>query len=424
MPLVWILFGTCLLLFPVSAGAEEEPEAGAPGIREQLHAEQERVQAIQARQQEIEKALQQNQSNLKRFEKILQNYRYNLDQAQKVIDAALRETRQIEKRVQEKEDRIARYLQALTPYRLENAFHHPDSRLRYQVTTRAAGRIIQRLFSEIQTSLPRLRELNQIIREKNDLRERILTRYLPADMEKKESQERAVSEADEALEKTQLTADQVQQRVEKLRGEMASADKEIRFRIAERRRLSELSQGRTPPAPAAVPGPASGTEVPEAAPAASAPSTPAPAAPGSPPGGDPAGNRLFEEQKGKMYWPAPGRIVRPFGEFTHPEYQVKMTNNGIDVRTFPGSASAIRSIAPGRVSFSGAISGYGPSVIISHGSDYQSVYGNVKSLVTVEETVQASQIIGEAAGPDYHFEIRRGDTALNPLEWLRPLEGY
>jgi len=411
MPLVWILFGTCLLLLPVSTGADEAPEAGAPGVREQLRVEQERVQAIQARQQEMEKALQQNQSNLKRFEKILQNYRYNLDQAQKVIDAALRETRQIEKRVQEKEDRIARYLQALTPYRLENAFHHPDSRLRYQVTTRAAGRIIQRLFSEIQTSLPRLRELNQIIREKNDLRERILTRYLPADMEKKESQERAVSEADEALEKTQLTADQVQQRVEKLRGEMASADKEIRFRIAERRRLSELSQGRTPPAPAAVPGPAGGTEGPEAAPA-------------SPPGGAPAGNRLFEEQKGKMYWPAPGRIVRPFGEFTHPEYQVKMTNNGIDVRTFPGSASAIRSIAPGRVSFSGAISGYGPSVIISHGSDYQSVYGNVKSLVTVEEAVQASQIIGEAAGPDYHFEIRRGDTALNPLEWLRPLEGY
>ncbi len=411
MPLVWILFGTCLLLFPVSAGAEEEPEAGAPGIREQLHAEQERVQAIQARQQEIEKALQQNQSNLKRFEKILQNYRYNLDQAQKVIDAALRETRQIEKRVQEKEDRIARYLQALTPYRLENAFHHPDSRLRYQVTTRAAGRIIQRLFSEIQTSLPRLRELNQIIREKNDLRERILTRYLPADMEKKESQERAVSETGAALEKNQLTADQVQQRIEQLRGEMASADKEIRFRIAERRRLGELSPSRTPPAPAAVPGPAGGTEGPEAAPA-------------SPPGGAPAGNRLFEEQKGKMYWPAPGRIVRPFGEFTHPEYQVKMTNNGIDVRTFPGSASAIRSIAPGRVSFSGAISGYGPSVIISHGSDYQSVYGNVKSLVTVEEAVQASQIIGEAAGPDYHFEIRRGDTALNPLEWLRPLEGY
>lgn len=413
MAAVWILFGTCLLLTPASTGAGEEPDPNAVSVREQLHAEQARAQAILARQLEMEKTLQQNQSNLKRFEKILQNYRYNLDQAQKVIDAALRETRQIEKRLAEKEELLAQYLRALTPYRLENAFLHPDSRLRYQITTRAAGNIVTRLFSEIQTSLPRLRELNQIVHEKNDLRERILTRYLPADMEKKENQERTVSETNVALEQTQLTADQIQQRIEQLRGRLASADQEIRLRISERRRLSELSPGAKAPGPAAAAEPDGGTERVYAEPAASS----------SPPDGGRPESQPFEELKGKMYWPAPGRVVRPFGEFTHPEYRVTLTNSGIDVQTFPGSASAVRSIAPGRVLFSGAISGYGPSVIISHGNDYLSVYGNVNSLAAVDETVQASQIIGETAGPDYHFEIRRGDTALNPLEWLRPLEG-
>ncbi|HXK95409.1 MAG TPA: peptidoglycan DD-metalloendopeptidase family protein [bacterium] len=418
--MAWWIIGAWVFLYPAAAVMAFEVESNLENLREQWRVEQKRAQALQVRQVEMENALRHNQANLKQNEKIFQNYRYNLDQAQKVIDATRREIQQIEKRIQDREDAIAQYLRALTSTRMENAFHHPEDRLRYQITVRAAGAITARLFSEMQAALPRLRELIELIRDKNDLRDRILTRYLPADLEKDQGKEsenqdteaRAGEEATGVAEPTRVPEEEFHKQIEQLRAQLASAEKEIRFRITERHRLTALSQSIIDPQTAGALSPASLLGEGQTNPALpSAPSTE-----------NSKEDLPFESWKGKLYWPAPGKIIRPFGEFTHPEYRVKMNNSGIDVQTFPGPPSTIRAIAPGKVIYSGAIGGYGSAILISHAGDYLSVYGNVMSQVAKDETVQASQVIGKTIGTWYHFEIRLGENALNPLEWLGPLE--
>lgn len=95
-----------------------------------------------------------------------------------------------------------------------------------------------------------------------------------------------------------------------------------------------------------------------------------------------------------------------------------MRSYGINVRV--AKNQSIRAAAGGQVIFNGDVSGFGPTVIIDHGKEYVSVYGNVKSGTTVNQMVAGGQELGKSAGVDIHFELRRGDQALNPLAWLRP----
>ncbi len=131
----------------------------------------------------------------------------------------------------------------------------------------------------------------------------------------------------------------------------------------------------------------------------------------------------FFEKKGKLAAPVNGQLRQRFGT-------LKDNSNGVQLR-YKGhfyeapTGEPVRSIYSGEVVFSGRIDGYGPTIVISHGDHYYSVYGGMRRLDADEgEKVDAGEVIG-ASGNSYYlfssglyFEIRHFSDPVNPAEWL------
>jgi len=133
-------------------------------------------------------------------------------------------------------------------------------------------------------------------------------------------------------------------------------------------------------------------------------------------------SQRFAQRKGQLPWPVQGGdIIKPYGVFYHPKYkQVKMTNNGIDIRTDRGAT--VRSIFEGTVAGTQFIPGYQNTIIIKHGSFY-SVYSNLERIyVKRGENINAEQKIGKLGTqqPELHFEIWQEKNRMNPSNWVRP----
>jgi murein DD-endopeptidase MepM/ murein hydrolase activator NlpD len=98
-------------------------------------------------------------------------------------------------------------------------------------------------------------------------------------------------------------------------------------------------------------------------------------------------------------------------------------HDGVDIAAPVGTP--VLAADSGVVIFSGALHGYGNTVIIRHDSDYTTVYAhNERNLVSEGARVSAGQQIGEigrsgrTTGANLHFEVRRDNVARNPLAYL------
>lgn len=131
----------------------------------------------------------------------------------------------------------------------------------------------------------------------------------------------------------------------------------------------------------------------------------------------------FESRKGRLMWPCDGEVVANFGVETHPRFGTIIRNNGIDIKTMPGTK--VRAVANGVVSFAGALSGFGNCIVVSHGDGFYTMYGHLESMLTekgydVAEGL-AIGVVGETSTPEgavLHFEIRQGKKPLDPEPWL------
>ncbi|MFB3786002.1 MAG: peptidoglycan DD-metalloendopeptidase family protein [bacterium] len=118
--------------------------------------------------------------------------------------------------------------------------------------------------------------------------------------------------------------------------------------------------------------------------------------------------------------PLQGLVTSNFGNRVHPILGYEQFHRGIDIGVEAGTP--IRSIQPGRVSFSGAKDGYGQVVQIDHGGGMQSLYAHLSERfvetgdeVGSEDSIGLSGNSGRSTGPHLHFEIRRHGEAVNPL---------
>jgi murein DD-endopeptidase MepM/ murein hydrolase activator NlpD len=116
-------------------------------------------------------------------------------------------------------------------------------------------------------------------------------------------------------------------------------------------------------------------------------------------------------------WPLAGKITSGYGR------RGLRRHKGIDLRGSPGSP--VLAAEAGRVIHSGWLGAYGNAVVISHAGGFATVYAHAVVVGVVrEEAVVKGQVIalvgstGRSTGPHLHFEIRRGDTARNPLLYL------
>ncbi len=130
----------------------------------------------------------------------------------------------------------------------------------------------------------------------------------------------------------------------------------------------------------------------------------------------------FEDNKGRLPWPVRSGIISTgFGTRTHPTNRnVKIDNDGIDIRTNPGSE--VKSIFSGTVTSINQIPGFGNVVIINVGS-YFLVYGRLAAVnVQAGQQIDRGQKIGSLAITndisELQLQIWKGQSKLNPQQWL------
>ena len=132
----------------------------------------------------------------------------------------------------------------------------------------------------------------------------------------------------------------------------------------------------------------------------------------------------FSSNKAKLPWPvAKGIISEKFGVHPHPLMpNIDINNNGVDITTNNGAIA--RAVFEGVVKGVVNMPGAGQFILIRHG-DFITVYSNLKEVyVKVEDKVTTKQNIGSILYDDddaktlLHFEIWKGQTKLNPEDWL------
>ncbi|HLU25838.1 MAG TPA: peptidoglycan DD-metalloendopeptidase family protein [Longimicrobiales bacterium] len=135
---------------------------------------------------------------------------------------------------------------------------------------------------------------------------------------------------------------------------------------------------------------------------------------------------------GTLDWPVEGELVYRFGPERRPN-GVVLRWNGIGIAAPPGTP--VRAVEGGTVVLAGPFEGYGPTVMISHGGGYYTLYLYLGSVsVRVGQEVEKRQVIGTVGGertpegPHIEFQVRapvRGGVpeAVDPLTWLRNRSG-
>lgn len=124
-------------------------------------------------------------------------------------------------------------------------------------------------------------------------------------------------------------------------------------------------------------------------------------------------------------WPVrSGYVSSKYGFRIHPIKKVRLFHDGVDFASPRGAP--IFAVADGVVTFSGRKGGYGKVVDIRHIDGLVTRYAhNSRNLVKEGQLVRQGQKIatvgatGTATGPHVHFEVRRGDKAINPMPYLR-----
>ena len=132
----------------------------------------------------------------------------------------------------------------------------------------------------------------------------------------------------------------------------------------------------------------------------------------------------FKALKGKMDWPAVGKIVSGFGSHLNPKFNTKTENTGVDIQTEKGAK--VKVVAAGKVTVVTWLRGYGTTMIVNHPGDYYTVYANIDEVMASPGSmVKSGAVIGTAADDEekgksrLHFELWEKRTKQDPELWLK-----
>src|SRR3954454_24616996 len=118
-------------------------------------------------------------------------------------------------------------------------------------------------------------------------------------------------------------------------------------------------------------------------------------------------------------WPVRGKVVTSYGAKTNGK-----SNDGINLAVPEGTP--VKAAEDGVVAYSGnELKGYGNLVLVRHSNGYVTAYAHASELMVKRgDTIKRGQIIaksgqsGEVASPQLHFEIRKGSSPVDPLQFL------
>lgn len=131
----------------------------------------------------------------------------------------------------------------------------------------------------------------------------------------------------------------------------------------------------------------------------------------------------FPHLKGKMNWPANGKVVSLFGLQRNRQLETVTENPGIEIAA--GEDNPVKAVCTGQVTKITWLRGYGNTILIDHRDGYYTVYAHLGAILVREgQIVQAGEVIGRVGqsgsleGPRLHFEIWAQREKQDPLSWL------
>jgi murein hydrolase activator len=119
--------------------------------------------------------------------------------------------------------------------------------------------------------------------------------------------------------------------------------------------------------------------------------------------------------RGALDWPVNGGVTRRFG--------LGSPANGIEIAATEGARAV--AVHDGTVAFAGPFAGYGNLVIVDHGAQNFSLYGDLLDIVVQKGArIEHGQPVGTAgpiqSGADgVYFELRIDARPVDPLQWLK-----
>jgi murein hydrolase activator len=129
--------------------------------------------------------------------------------------------------------------------------------------------------------------------------------------------------------------------------------------------------------------------------------------------------RAFSALRGQLRLPVKGELLAKFGSKRGDGPSWK----GLFIRAAEGAD--IKAIAGGRVIFADWLRGFGNLVIVDHGNQYLTIYGNNQAILKhAGDAVKAGDVIasaGNSGGNEHsglYFEMRHQGRVLDPLEWV------
>ena len=135
----------------------------------------------------------------------------------------------------------------------------------------------------------------------------------------------------------------------------------------------------------------------------------------------------FAQMKGKLNWPASGKIITKFGFQKNVNLNTLTENIGINIQT--NRNAPVYSVLDGFVSVITYLRNYGNTIIINHGGGFYTVYANVENILVKEneyigsnyQIASVSKSENPAISNSYflHFEIWNNETKLNPELWIK-----
>lgn len=132
-----------------------------------------------------------------------------------------------------------------------------------------------------------------------------------------------------------------------------------------------------------------------------------------------SGHNDFAKLRGKLRMPVKGELVASFGSKRNDGPSWK----GLFIKA--GEGTDVKAAADGVVIFADWMRGFGNLLIIDHGSQYMTIYGNNQSLlkrpgdkVKMAEVVAAAGNSGGNEHSGLYFEMRHQGRAIDPLVWI------
>jgi septal ring factor EnvC (AmiA/AmiB activator) len=124
--------------------------------------------------------------------------------------------------------------------------------------------------------------------------------------------------------------------------------------------------------------------------------------------------------RGALEWPTPGPVRRRFGQGAGPGV---LESKGIEIAATEGTP--VQAVHEGTVAFADPFAGFGNLVIVDHGAQTFTLYGDLLEIAVKRGgRVERGQLVGSVgsapAGPaGLYFEVRIDGRAVDPLQWLK-----